>query len=171
MASRFTFPTGRLFLIAGPCVIETDEILFRVADHLAKLAEQVPGGVVFKASYDKANRSNAGAFRGPGIEEGLRTLQRVRERTGLPVLTDVHLPEHCAAAAQAVDPRRIAAPALLLTGDADAVNPPSVAQALADSIKGASFASIDRVGHWATIEAPREVGRRMADFLHRVGAS
>ena len=75
------------------------------------------------------------------------------------------------AAAQAVDPRRIAAPALLLTGDADAVNPPSVAQALADSIKGASFASIDRVGHWATIEAPREVGRRMADFLHRVGAS
>lgn len=109
MAARVTFPNDRLFLIAGPCVIETDEILFRVADHLAKLAERVPGGVVFKASYDKANRSNAGAFRGPGIEEGLRTLQRVRERTGLPVLTDVHLPEHCAAAAQAVDVLQIPA--------------------------------------------------------------
>lgn len=109
MAPRFAFPNDRLFLIAGPCVIETDEILFRVADHLAKLAERVPGGVVFKASYDKANRSNAGAFRGPGIEEGLRTLQRVRERTGLPVLTDVHLPEHCAAAAQAVDVLQIPA--------------------------------------------------------------
>lgn len=109
MAPRFAFPTDRLFLIAGPCVIETDEILFRVADHLAKLAERVPGGVVFKASYDKANRSNAGAFRGPGIEEGLRTLQRVRERSGLPVLTDVHLPEHCAAAAQAVDVLQIPA--------------------------------------------------------------
>lgn len=109
MAPRFAFPSDRLFLIAGPCVIETDEILFRVADHLAKLAERVPGGVVFKASYDKANRSNAGAFRGPGIEEGLRTLQRVRERTGLPVLTDVHLPEHCTAAAQAVDVLQIPA--------------------------------------------------------------
>ncbi|HRN53465.1 MAG TPA: 3-deoxy-8-phosphooctulonate synthase [Gemmatimonadaceae bacterium] len=108
MAS-FSFARDRLFLIAGPCVIENDEILFRVADHLAKLAEQVPGGVVFKASYDKANRSNAGAFRGPGIEEGLRTLERVRERSGLPVLTDVHLPEHCAMAAQAVDVLQIPA--------------------------------------------------------------
>jgi 2-dehydro-3-deoxyphosphooctonate aldolase (KDO 8-P synthase) len=109
MEHRATFPQDRLFLIAGPCVIETDDILFRVADHLAKLASEVPGGVIFKASFDKANRSNAGAFRGPGIDEGLRTLQRVRERTGLPVLTDVHLPEHCAAAAQAVDVLQIPA--------------------------------------------------------------
>lgn len=109
MEHRATFPQDRLFLIAGPCVIENDDILFRVADHLAKLAEQVPGGVIFKASFDKANRSNAGAFRGPGMDEGLRALQRVRERTGLPVLTDVHLPEHCAAAAQAVDVLQIPA--------------------------------------------------------------
>lgn len=109
MQHRATFPQDRLFLIAGPCVIETDDILFRVADHLAKLASEIPGGVIFKASFDKANRSNAGAFRGPGIEEGLRTLQRVRERTGLPVLTDVHLPEHCAMAAQAVDVLQIPA--------------------------------------------------------------
>lgn len=109
MEHRATFPQDRLFLIAGPCVIESEEIAFRVADHLAKLAHHVPGGVIFKASFDKANRSNAGAFRGPGIEEGLRTLQRVRERTGLPVLTDVHLPEHCAMAAEAVDVLQIPA--------------------------------------------------------------
>jgi 2-dehydro-3-deoxyphosphooctonate aldolase (KDO 8-P synthase) len=109
MAERATFPSDRLFLIAGPCVIESDDLLFRVADHLAKLAEKVPGGIIFKASYDKANRSNAGAFRGPGIEEGLRTLERVRKHSGLPVLTDVHLPEHCAPAAQIVDVLQIPA--------------------------------------------------------------
>lgn len=109
MQHRATFPQDQLFLIAGPCVIESEEIAFRVADHLATLAAHVPGGVIFKASFDKANRSNAGAFRGPGIEEGLRTLQRVRERTGLPVLTDVHLPEHCAMAAEAVDVLQIPA--------------------------------------------------------------
>ncbi|MBX3175661.1 MAG: 3-deoxy-8-phosphooctulonate synthase [Gemmatimonadaceae bacterium] len=104
-----TFPTDRLFMIAGPCVIESDELLFRIGDHLAELARQLPGGIIFKASFDKANRSNAGAFRGPGMEEGLRALERVRERTGLPVLTDVHLPEQCAAAAQAVDVLQIPA--------------------------------------------------------------
>ena len=74
------------------------------------------------------------------------------------------------AGAQAVDARRIAAPTLLVTGDADAVNPPGVAQSLADAIKGAAFSSIDRCGHWATVEAPREVGQKLADFLHRVGS-
>lgn len=104
-----TFPTDRLFMIAGPCVIESDELLFRVGDHLAQLAHHVPGGIIFKASFDKANRSNAGAFRGPGLDEGLRALERVRERTGLPVLTDVHLPGQCAAVAQAVDVLQIPA--------------------------------------------------------------
>ncbi len=104
-----TFPVDRLFLIAGPCQVEGDELMFRVADHLAKLAEKVPGGIIFKASFDKANRSNAGAMRGPGIEAGLASLVRVRERSGLPVLTDVHLPEQCAVAAQAVDVLQIPA--------------------------------------------------------------
>jgi 2-dehydro-3-deoxyphosphooctonate aldolase (KDO 8-P synthase) len=80
-----------------------------VADHLARLAERVPGGIIFKASFDKANRSNRGAARGPGIDEGLAALARVRERTGLPVLTDVHLPEQCAAAAQVADVLQIPA--------------------------------------------------------------
>ena len=103
------FPADAFFVIAGPCVIEDDELNFRVADHLARLAERVPGGIIFKASFDKANRSNRGAARGPGIDAGLAALARVRERTGLPVLTDVHLPEQCAAAAQVADVLQIPA--------------------------------------------------------------
>lgn len=103
------FPADLLFLIAGPCVVEGDDLMFRVGDHLAKLAEIVPGGIIFKASFDKANRSNAGAHRGPGLHEGLAALDRVRARTGLPILTDVHLPEQCAAAAQVADVLQIPA--------------------------------------------------------------
>jgi 2-dehydro-3-deoxyphosphooctonate aldolase (KDO 8-P synthase) len=103
------FPADRLFLIAGPCVVEGDDLMFRVADHLAKLAAKVPGGIIFKASFDKANRSNPGAHRGPGMDEGLAALERVRARTGLAVLTDVHLPEQCAAAAQVADVLQIPA--------------------------------------------------------------
>jgi 2-dehydro-3-deoxyphosphooctonate aldolase (KDO 8-P synthase) len=103
------FPTDRLFLIAGPCVLERDELQLRVAERLARLAEHVPGGVIFKASFDKANRSNVDAARGPGIEEGLAALARVREASGLPVLTDVHLPEQCAPAAEVVDVLQIPA--------------------------------------------------------------
>jgi len=107
--SAARFPADAFFVIAGPCVIEDDELNFRVADHLARLAERVPGGIIFKASFDKANRSNRGAARGPGIDAGLAALARVRERTGLPVLTDVHLPEQCAAAAQVADVLQIPA--------------------------------------------------------------
>jgi 2-dehydro-3-deoxyphosphooctonate aldolase (KDO 8-P synthase) len=103
------FPQDKLFLIAGPCVLESDELNQRVADHLAKVAHIIPGGVIFKASFDKANRSNPGAERGPGIDKGLRTLARVGESSGLPLLTDVHLPEHCAAAADVVDVLQIPA--------------------------------------------------------------
>jgi len=103
------FPADALFLIAGPCVLESDSLNFRVGEHLARLAEHVPGGIIYKASFDKANRSNPGAARGPGIEEGLAALDRVRQRTGLPVLTDVHLPEQCAPAAEVVDVLQIPA--------------------------------------------------------------
>ena len=103
------FPDGRLFLIAGPCQLEHDDLNLRVAEHLARAAERVPGGIVFKASFDKANRSNAGATRGPGIDAGLRALERVRAATGLRLLTDVHLPDQCAAAADVVDVLQIPA--------------------------------------------------------------
>ena len=104
-----SFPRDSLFLIAGPCVVESDDVLLRVGEHLARLAERVPGGIIFKASFDKANRSNAGAHRGPGIEEGLSALVRVRTATGLPVITDVHLPEQCAVVARVVDALQIPA--------------------------------------------------------------
>jgi 2-dehydro-3-deoxyphosphooctonate aldolase (KDO 8-P synthase) len=105
----FRFRRDALFLIAGPCQLEDDALNLRVAEHLARLAERVPGGIVFKASFDKANRSNAGATRGLGLEKGLAALERVRKATGLPVLTDVHLPDQCAPAAEVVDVLQIPA--------------------------------------------------------------
>jgi len=103
------FPTDAFFLIAGPCVLEDDALNLRVAEHLARLATRVPGGIIYKASFDKANRSNPGAARGPGLDEGLAKLERVRQATGLPVLTDVHLPDQCAPVAQVVDVLQIPA--------------------------------------------------------------
>jgi 2-dehydro-3-deoxyphosphooctonate aldolase (KDO 8-P synthase) len=103
------FRRDALFLIAGPCVLENDALNLRVGEHLARLAERVPGGIVYKASFDKANRSNAGAHRGPGLEEGLAALDRVRAATKLPILTDVHLPEQCAPTANVVDVLQIPA--------------------------------------------------------------
>jgi 2-dehydro-3-deoxyphosphooctonate aldolase (KDO 8-P synthase) len=103
------FPSDKLFLIAGPCVLESDALNLRVGEHLARLAERVPGGIIYKASFDKANRSHKDAARGPGLDEGLAALARVRDETGLPVLTDVHLPEQCAPAAEIVDVLQIPA--------------------------------------------------------------
>jgi 2-dehydro-3-deoxyphosphooctonate aldolase (KDO 8-P synthase) len=103
------FRRDALFLIAGPCVLEDDALNLRVGEHLARLAESVPGGIIYKASFDKANRSNAGAHRGPGLDEGLAALERVRAATGLPILTDVHLPDQCAPAAKIVDVLQIPA--------------------------------------------------------------
>ena len=103
------FRSDALFLIAGPCVLESDTLNLRVGEHLARLAPRVPGGIIYKASFDKANRSNVGAARGPGLDQGLEALARVRERTGLPLLTDVHLPEQCALAAEVVDVLQIPA--------------------------------------------------------------
>src|SRR5204862_2207472 len=80
-----------------------------VGEALAKLAEKIPGGIIYKASFDKANRSNRDAARGPGIEAGLEALARVRSATGLPVLTDVHTPDQCAPAAAVVDVLQIPA--------------------------------------------------------------
>ena len=103
------FRRDALFLIAGPCVLEDDSLNLRVGEHLARLAESVPGGIIFKASFDKANRSNATAHRGPGLDAGLAALARVRSATGLPILTDVHLPDQCAPCAEVVDVLQIPA--------------------------------------------------------------
>lgn len=103
------FPPDRLFVIAGPCVVEDDALNLRVASELARLQSAVPGGIVFKASFDKANRSNPDAARGPGFDRGLDALGRVRAETGLRVLTDVHLPVQCSRVAEVVDALQIPA--------------------------------------------------------------
>ena len=91
------------FLIAGPCVLEDDRLNLMVGEHLARLAERRGITVTYKASFDKANRSRADAARGPGIEDGLAALARVRSATGLRVLTDVHDATQPARAAQVAD--------------------------------------------------------------------
>jgi 2-dehydro-3-deoxyphosphooctonate aldolase (KDO 8-P synthase) len=93
-------PSGEFFVIAGPCVLENDDLNLRIAHVLAKTADVLAVPILFKASFDKANRSKPGAFRGPGLEDGLRRLERVRQESGLPVLTDVHTPEQAAPVAE-----------------------------------------------------------------------
>jgi 2-dehydro-3-deoxyphosphooctonate aldolase (KDO 8-P synthase) len=79
-----------LLWIAGPCVIESHELTLQIAEQLAEVSRRLKVPLIFKASFDKANRSSGKSFRGPGLENGMKTLAEVRRRTGLPVLTDVH---------------------------------------------------------------------------------
>lgn len=95
--------TTPLFTICGPCVIESEAMTLMVAQRLAEMARRLGMMVIFKSSFDKANRSSGRSFRGPGMDEGLRILEKVREQTGLPVLTDVHEPHQVAAVASVVD--------------------------------------------------------------------
>ncbi len=89
-----------LLLIAGPCVLQTREIALEIGETLARLNERADVNVVFKASFDKANRTSLSAKRGPGMEAGLRLLEAVGADSGLPVTTDIHLPDQAAAAAE-----------------------------------------------------------------------
>ena len=97
------------FLIAGPCVLESDDLNRRVGEELARIGERRKLRVIYKASFDKANRSNLSSARGPGLEEGLEALGRVRSATGLPVLTDVHEAHQAATVAEAADVLQIPA--------------------------------------------------------------
>lgn len=100
---------GPLPVLAGPCVIESEELVVEMAHTLAAMAERLGVALVFKSSFDKANRSSLGSFRGPGLAEGLRVLGIVKAETGLPVITDVHEPEQCAPAAAVCDVLQIPA--------------------------------------------------------------
>ncbi len=100
---------GQLFLIAGPCVIESEGHLRRLAESIQRITADLGIPFIFKASYDKANRTSVKSYRGPGLVEGTRILGRLAKDTGLPVLTDVHEPAHCAVAAEAVDVLQIPA--------------------------------------------------------------
>lgn len=97
------------FLIAGPCVLEEDALNVSIARELAAISAEFDLPIVYKASFDKANRSRAGAARGPGVADGLAKLRHVRAETGLPLLTDVHLPEQCDAVGEVVDVLQIPA--------------------------------------------------------------
>jgi 2-dehydro-3-deoxyphosphooctonate aldolase (KDO 8-P synthase) len=101
--------TGELFLIAGPCVIESEAHARTMAEAIQRITSDLGVPYIFKASYDKANRTSVKSFRGPGLEEGVRILGRVAKDTGLPVLTDVHEPAHCEVAAESVDVLQIPA--------------------------------------------------------------
>jgi len=108
MPQRFAAESSP-FLIAGPCVVESDDLNVRIGEALAELAVKLGIGVIYKASYDKANRSRLNAPRGPGLDTGLRALEKVRSATGLPILTDVHEPAHVPLAARVADVLQIPA--------------------------------------------------------------
>jgi 2-dehydro-3-deoxyphosphooctonate aldolase (KDO 8-P synthase) len=94
---------GNLFLILGPCVIESEEITLQVAHEVARVTRSTGLPTIFKASFDKANRTSLDSFRGPGLESGLEILARVREQTGLPILSDVHSVEQAEVAGKILD--------------------------------------------------------------------
>jgi 2-dehydro-3-deoxyphosphooctonate aldolase (KDO 8-P synthase) len=109
-ASRLVRIAGRacgagrpLLWIAGPCVIETHDLTLSIADTLAGLANRLNCELIFKSSFDKANRTSGKSFRGPGLHEGLKTLDEVKRKTGLPVTTDIHECNQVEAAAQVCD--------------------------------------------------------------------
>jgi 2-dehydro-3-deoxyphosphooctonate aldolase (KDO 8-P synthase) len=92
-----------LFVMAGPCVIESETSCLDIAKRLVDIGRRANIGIIFKASFDKANRSSISSFRGPGLEQGLQILAAVRRETGLPVMTDVHEPAQAEAAGRTVD--------------------------------------------------------------------
>lgn len=96
-------PGGDLVVMAGPCVIESRDLCFQVAEYVKGLAEKLNIGFVFKASFDKANRSSGVSFRGPGLDEGLKVLEAVRREFSAPVISDIHTPEQASAAGEVLD--------------------------------------------------------------------
>ena len=98
-----------LVLIAGPCVIEGEQHAHDLAGRLVEIARRAGIAYIFKASYDKANRTSVRSFRGPGLEEGLRVLARIKSTYGVPILTDIHEPSHAHAAADVADVLQIPA--------------------------------------------------------------
>ncbi len=98
-----------LALIAGPCVMESRQHALDMSGALAEMAKKLGCGLIYKTSYDKANRTSGESERGAGLQEALPIFAEIREKTGLPVLTDVHQPDHCAQAADAVDVLQIPA--------------------------------------------------------------
>ena len=98
-----------LFLISGPCVIETEDVMLRTAEKLKEVSERLQVPVIYKSSFTKDNRSSADFYQGPGLEEGLKVLARIKQDFGFPLLTDIHYPSQAAPAAEVVDVLQIPA--------------------------------------------------------------
>ncbi len=139
-AGGVIFGGPRLALIAGPCVIESPETCLRHAERLARISRQTGTPIVFKSSFDKANRTSHESFRGPGLEEGLRTLERVKKETGMAVLTDIHEPAQAAPAAAVADIIQIPA---LLSRQTDLLRAAAVTGAVVNLKKGQFLAPWD----------------------------
>jgi len=156
--------SGNLFLIAGPCVIESEEHAIRMAEIVKGVTKALGFPFIFKASYDKANRTSIRSFRGPGVKEGLRILKKIKEQVGVPVLTDVHEVSDVASVADAVDILQIPA---FLCRQTDLV----VAAALSGqpvNIKKGQFVSPWDMRH--AVEKCREAGNSKV-FLTERGTS
>jgi 2-dehydro-3-deoxyphosphooctonate aldolase (KDO 8-P synthase) len=156
--------SGNLFLIAGPCVIESEEHAIRMAEIIKGVARALGFPFIFKASYDKANRTSIRSFRGPGIKEGLRILKKIKNDLNIPVLTDVHDVADIGAVAEAVDVLQIPA---FLSRQTDLV----VAAALsgrAVNIKKGQFMSPWDMRH--VVEKCRDAGNTQV-FLTERGSS
>ncbi len=155
---------GRLFLIAGPCVIESEAHVRSMADALQRITADQGIGLIFKASYDKANRTSVKSFRGPGLKEGTRILGKLARETGLPVLTDVHEPDHCEVVAEAVDVLQI--PAFLCRQTDLLVAAGKTGRAV--NVKKGQFVAPWDMGH--TLEKVRSTGN-VRVFLTERGSS
>lgn len=140
---RDLFERRRLTLIAGPCVVESYALCKQIAVHVAERARAHNLAYIFKASFDKANRTSIHGFRGPGTQEGLAILARIRDEVGVPVITDIHLPEHAALAARSVDVLQIPA---FLCRQTDLLLA-AAATGLPTSIKKAQFVAPEDMTH------------------------
>ena len=106
---KITVGNGKIFLFGGPCVIESEDLVMEIAKKMKEITKKLGIQYVFKASFDKANRSSIHSYRGPGLEKGLEILSRVKEKYGLPVVSDIHEPWQCKEAATVLDVLQIPA--------------------------------------------------------------
>ncbi len=149
------------FLIAGPCVIENEELLEITASHLYAIRKKYHIPVVFKSSFDKANRSSVHSYRGPGIEKGLAMLQAVKERYSFPILTDVHWPEEAAPAAEVADILQIPA---FLSRQTDLIMAAAQTGNWVNIKKGQFMAPLDAI---RAVEKVRETGNEKVMITER----
>jgi len=154
-ARKALFPGDRLFLIAGPCVVEGDDLMFRVADHLARLAEKVPGGIIFKASFDKANRSNPDAHRGPGLEPA-RVVEVDVHRVRLLEAESAH---HQDEGAENAHRHEDEGPDLDLDGSLLGHSCRRIKAAVRSKVHGAVGLAANELEHHAVVASPEFVGR------------